>query len=299
MTAVPRAFPTAACGADVVPGRPERVAQVADQLRTLSDGLLRWTAVLRGLVALDWHGLARQALPPTVDLDAEPAARAGALMAQAADHLATHARVLGAAQARADDALRLDVRVPLAASPAAAVVLRTVVEQEVQAARQAVRVSGAGAAEGLRTAAALAPVAPGVLGRMTGAARSFGRDEVVGALEAQTQLLAVAARFSGVRLLLDPGGYVDDGEALTRASLHRLTHPREAVADQLDVATWHENHGRWSGHQAVALALGVAGGAGSAGSGARAATLPARAIALLPGSRGATLRAAVRERPVF
>lgn len=304
--AVARAFPTAARGADVVPGRPERVVQVADQLQQLSDGLLHLASVLRGMGVVPWNGLAQRAMSAAVDLDVEPIARAGALMAQSAEHLRVHAQVLAGAQARADDAVLLDARAAQqalfeaaqdATATQAAAALRRSAVQEVAEAKAAVRSSAALAAEGLRQAAALAPTEPGRLGRQLAAVDESRRGLATGVLESGLGLLALSTRLAQLRLITDPGGWAQDVGIMTRSSLSLLANPRQAAREALDVQTWNESRWRWAGRQSVSLAMGGTAGSALAGAGTRAATLPARVLSAARSADGAALRLAIRERP--
>ncbi len=309
-----RAFPGAASGADVVPGRPERVQQVADQLQQMSDGLLRLAAQLRAMNELDWNGLAARRMSDIASTDAEPVARAGALMAQSADHLRQHARVLARAQTRADDAVALDLRavaavsggasfgvaapVVSAAARASASALQEVAVREVAKARAQVRASAALAAEGLRRATRLAPEEPSFARRQLILARSGLRDVNTGAAQAAIGLAGLALRLASPRSTVDPSGWADDLGAVTRSSAALLADPRRAASALLDLQTWRESRMRWLGGQAVGAALGA--GAGSAVSaGSRAATVPARLLAATGTGRATALRAAIGERPAF
>lgn len=309
-----RAFPGASSGVDVVPGRPERVQQVADQLQQMSDGLLRLAAVLQSMSGLRWSGLAARKMSDLASTDAEPFAAAGALMAQSADHLRQHARVLAAAQARADDAVALDLRAATLVSGgfgsqtaaavasttalASAAALRETAVQEVAAARAQVRASAVLAVEGLRLAARLAPDQPSFASRQLELARSGMRDFNAGAAQTAIGLVGLAARFGTARAAVDPSGWADDAWSTVRSSADLPTHPRRAAAALFDVETWRESRMRWAGGQALGFALGAGAGTVAAPS-ARAATIPARLLATTGGARGAALAMAIRERPAF
>ena len=162
-----------------------------------------------------------------------------------------------------------------------------------------VRTSAAEAGGGPAARVGAGAQRPGLLRRTAGSALSRQRDVAVGALEQQLGLLALAGRFSGLRLLADPASVTGRTWALprgrrpppwpTRCSWRR-TRPTWA--------TWRVSHGRWAGHLATGLALG--GGpeaAGLLGPTLRGATAPARLLAAVPTARGAALRQAVVERP--
>lgn len=279
-----------------MPGAPARVLTAAEQLETMSAGLLRLAAVVQGLRVADWHGVAAAAFHELVQVDDGALGRAGAVMAQAADHLRRHATALAAAQRQADDAVHLDLRAA-ATSPDSGLALRAEAECLLTRARTAVQRSAALAAEGLRAATALAPERPGLLGRQLARAHERQRQVATGVVESGLDLLGLGATFAPSRLLTDPSGLLADVVAAGEASARLLVHPRQAASVALDLPTWRDDRSRWVGHALPGLALGI--GTGGAAVAARPATLTARALAAVPTTRGAALRAAIRDRPGF
>lgn len=97
------------------------------------------------------------------------------------------------------------------------------------------------------------------------------------------------ARFHGMRLLIDPIGYLNDvrdvGTGVLDTADYLLANPHEAGAVLLDLQQLHDNPGRWWGAMFPDIALSVVGaGAGLAGRGGSAATRAASILDDVAGS---------------
>ncbi len=287
----------------VLPGSPQRVHQLADQLQEISAGLLRLAAVVRVTAAADWHGVAAAAFRQLLTLDADPLAKAGAVLAQADEHLRAHASVLCSAQADAEHAVLLDRRAAWAteqwrADARTAVdpghALRRRAADLLAEARRRVATSGAAAAAALHAAARLAPTDPGRVSRDVARAWASSRELSVGAVESSWGLLTLAARFSTARAMGDPLGYLHDARADARSAVASLHEPKALARSALDVDTFEDSPARWLGHLLPGAALGVASGGTSVAT--RSSSLAVRALSRAPGERGTALRAAVTGR---
>ncbi|KQX68584.1 hypothetical protein [Angustibacter sp. Root456] len=279
-----------------LPGHPAGVLDLAERLATVSAGLLRLTALVRAAAAADWHGVAATAFRQLVTLDAEAMGRAGAVLAQASEHLRHHAGVLRRARADVEGALLLD---PLAAwdAPDVAEQRRALVRETVAEARRRVAVSAAEAAPALHAAARLAPAEPSAARRAVERAWARSREVSVGAVETSGVLLATAARFTAGRAVVDPVGYAADCVGQARGTLTQAQHPRRLARAVLDLDTFEESPSLWIGHLLPTAALGAASGA--AGVATRSSSLTVRALSRTPGPRGAALREAVAGRAAY
>jgi hypothetical protein len=305
-----RVLPWAGCGADVVPGVPRRVHELADELDAVAEGL----KVMRGLVTavprLDWSGAASALCGLVLRQQAEQYVTAAQTMAAAAGALRSHAAVLEVVQRLAEDAVGLDVTAAtathhwLAASPPGeqrvagaaddpGASLRRRVLIEVDDARRRLSTSAADTARCLHDAARRAPEQPGLASRAVRSVAGFGRDVRQGVTESLAQTLALVVRLEPTRSGRDPGGYWTDVRALGAASVHAATHPAELVEALADLDTLRESPGRWAGHLLpdVALAVGTAGAVPVA---ERSVTVAARAAARVgPSSVRSPLRQAI------
>lgn len=273
-----RLLPWATSGADVVPGVPRRVHELADGLDAVGQGLTTMHSLVHEVPRLDWVGPASALCALVLRQQPQRYREASRAMVTAAGALRAHAAVLAAAQQQAEAAVRLDVTAAmltrrwLAAAPPIepravgapgdpGAELRRRVQAEVDEALRLVSVSAAGSAQCLRAAADAAPEEPGVAARTARSLAGFGRDVRQGVTESVAQTLGLGVVLDPRRAGLDPVGYLDDLRAVGGAVAHGLTHPGELVAAVADLDTLRESRGRWVGHLLpdVALAVGSAG----------------------------------------
>jgi hypothetical protein len=274
----------------VLPGDPAAVVAIADRLDLVSAGLLRLAGLVRVAAAADWRGVSATTFRQLVTLDAEGMGRAGAVLAQASEHLRHHAGVLRRAQADVERALLLD-RQARWESPDLAEVRRAAVRQLVEDSRRRVTASAAECASALLGAARLAPAEPSAARRFVERAWARSREVSVGAVESSAQLALLAARFSLGRAVTDPLGYVADSAEQARAELALGRHPTQLARTVLDVDTFDESPALWVGHLAPTAALGAVSGAGAVAT--RSSSLSVRVLSRAPGARAAALREAV------
>ncbi|MGN6302862.1 MAG: hypothetical protein ACTHN8_17395 [Angustibacter sp.] len=280
----------------VLPGDPAGVGQLADRLSLVSTGLLNLTALVRAAAAADWHGVAATAFRQLVTLDAEAMGRAGAVLAQAAEHLRHHAGVLRRCQGDVEQALLLD-RGAAWERPEVAEVQRERARALVEEARRRLAASAAEAAGALRDAARLAPHEPSAARRLVERAWGRSREVSVGAVEASAQLLLLAAQVGPGRLLTDPAGYGSGTVDQARAAVARAHRPRQLARDLLDLDTFEESPSLWVGHLLPTAAVGAATGGGAVAT--RSSSLTVRLLSRAPGSRAAALREAVAARATY
>jgi hypothetical protein len=290
-----------------VPGVPHRVVEAAAQLEQISVGLLRLAGVVRAAAEFDWHGVAATAFRQLVGLDVEPIARAGALMAQAADHLRGHARVLRAAQDDAEVAVQLDRRAALASQqwrssaptpgPDPGEALRARSRQVVADARRRVAASGAAAAEALRAVARLAPAEPDPVHRALARAWEQSRELSTGTVESSLALAVLAVRFSPERAVSDPRGYLSDVHDEASTVFGEVRDPGLLLRSALDLDTLQDSPARWVGHALPTAALAAASGGCAVAT--RSSSLTVRALARVPGRGADQLRASVQGRAVY
>ena len=297
----PRAFPGASQGSDVVPGRVSRVLEVARQLTEVSDGLLHLAALMQ-VCPQGWRGPAARAFGSVLDLDSQPVGRAGAVVAQAADHLRSHAAVLDRAQREADDAVRTDLQASRVAAqwavagssgPDPLVSTRARLVGQVAAARAGVRASAAECARSLVRCRGLAPSARPWWREPAHALGSLHRDVGVGEVKAVAGLLASALTFNTARLALDPVGCRDDVASQVRGTAALVTHPGDLARSVLDLDTWHDSKQIWVGAALPGVALAAATDDPLATT--RLSSFTVRARAALPTARGRALRSAVAQ----
>jgi hypothetical protein len=305
-----RVLPWATCGADVVPGRPGRVRQLADELDAIARGL----GLMKDLVARrapsGWRGPAATAYE--LVLDQQPARYTAAVqaMSSAASALRSHAAVLEVSQERADEAVRRDAVAATAtrqwlatASPGEqrvagsatdpGAVPRHVADVAAADARRLVAASAASTADCLRRAARGAPDRPSTAVRSARAVLGLGREVRQGLVESLAGDLALAVRLDPGRLMWDPSGYWSDAGRLGAGLGHAVRHPTQLVAAVADVQTLRESPGRWVGHLLPDLALAV-GTAGALPAAERTASVAARLASRVgPSELRAPLRRAV------
>lgn len=290
-----------------VPGVPHRVGQAAEQLEQISAGLLRLAAVVRGAAALDWHGVAATGFRQLVTVDAEPIGRAGAAMAQAAEHLRVHETVLRRAQDDAELAVQLDRRAAWASQqwrvsaassgPDPGDALRERSRQLLADARRRVALSAGAAAEGLGRASQLAPAEPDPVRRLITREWEKSRELSIGVLESTAGLLVLAARFSEGRAVADPRGYLADAGVQASTLFTLVKEPGLLLRSVLDLDTLEDSPSRWVGHALPTAALAAASGGTAVAT--RSSSLTVRAMARIPGERTAALRASVEGRTAY
>jgi hypothetical protein len=304
-----RVLPWAGCGADVVPGGPRRVHELADELDAVARGLGLMRSLAGEVPRLEWSGAASALCGLVLRQQAERYVAAAQAMASAADAIRSHAAVLQVAQRQADDAVRLDVAaaaathhwlaaaagdervVGAAGDPGASLRRRVLIE--VDDARRRVRASAASTAECLHDGARRAPDRPGFASRGVRSLAGFGRDVHQGVAESLTQTLALVVRLDPARSTRDPGGYWIDLAALGEGAAHAVRHPAELAETLADLDTLRESPGRWAGHLLPDVALAV-GSAGAVPVAERTATVVARAAARVgPSSVRSPLREAL------
>jgi hypothetical protein len=290
-----RLLPWATCGADVVPGVPRRVHELADELDDVGRGLTAMQDLVHEVPGLDWVGPASALCALVLRQQPQRYRDATRAMATAAGALRAHADVLTAAQERADAAVRMDVTAAMltrrwlaAARPAEprrvgapddpGSSLRARVRAESDNARRVVAASAASTAECLHAAASGAPQQPGIAARAVRSLAGFGRDVRQGVTESVAETLGLAVVLDPRRAGLEPTGYAEDLRAFGGAAVDSVTHPGQLLAAVADLDTLRENRGRWAGHLLpdVALAVGTAGAVPVA---ERTSTVAARAAA--------------------
>ncbi|HEX3005951.1 MAG TPA: hypothetical protein VHO27_17195, partial [Angustibacter sp.] len=277
-------------------GDSRGVDELAERLHTVSSGLLRLAALVRVTAAADWHGVAATAFRQLVTLDADAMGRAGAVLAQASEHLRHHAVVLRSSRAEVERALLLD-RLAAGGPPDVAERRHAMVRGVVEEARRRVAASAAAAAPALHAAARLAPAEPSAARRALERAWARSREVSVGAIESSALLLTTAARFSTGRALLDPVGYTRDAVEQAHATVSQARHPGQLARSALDLDTLEESPSLWVGHLLPTAALGAASGGGAVAT--RSSSVTVRALSRVPGTRGAALRDAVAGRAAF
>jgi hypothetical protein len=286
----------------VLPGRVSRVLDVANQLNEVSQGLLRLAALMQRLAPSGWQGIAARQFSSAIDLDSRPVARAGAVMAQAADHLRRHAAVLDRAQRLADDAVRADLQASrvtaqwqlsgaVGADPMADTRLR--LATEVDAARSAVRTSAAESAQALRRCRDLAPEPRQWWQRPGHRFEALRRDVATGSNRFLIQLLSTALVYGPQRLVTDPVGYTNDVNGQVAGAAALATRPGDLARAVLDLDTWDASKQIWAGAALPGLALSVATDNPFAST--RLSTFAFRARAAMPTERGAAMRSAIAE----
>jgi hypothetical protein len=306
-TAGLRLLPWAASGVDVVPGVPARVRRLADELEAVARGLALMRGLVAGLPRGDWWGPAAGLCDQLLQQQPGRYDDAARAMSSCASALRSHAAVLEAAQARADEAVRLDLMAATAtrrwldSSPGArvgesgdpGVAARHQVREQVAAVRQQVLGSAASTAGCLRAGARRAPERPAFVRRAARTVFGFGQGVREGLTETVVDTLSLAARFSSVRLVADPGGYLTDLRALGAGAAHGVAHPGELVAAVADADTLQHDPARWVGHLLPDAVLAV-GTAGALPVAERSATVATRIAARVgPSGVRAPLRAAV------
>lgn len=295
-----RVLPWARCGSDVVPGVPDRVRALADELDAVSQGLALMRRWVQQVPSVDWAGPAATAFGARHREQPERYQVAVEALGAAASALRGHGAVLQVAQEEAADAVRLDLAaaqatwdwlvssgsaspvVGSASDPGAAA--RRAVTELVAAARSRVRASAESTAACLRAAAARAPDRPALVARAGRSVAGFGHHVDQGLRESASQALGLVVRLDPGRAARQPGLYWSDVSGDLAAVGQLALHPAELARTVLDLDTAEESPGRWVGHLLpdVALALGTAGAAPVA---ERTATASFRAAARLgPGS---------------
>lgn len=301
---VERVLPAARTGSDLVPGVPQRVVALADQLDQMARGLALTERLLGDHRQPGWEGAAAAAFTHLLAVVAVPYGPAARTTAAAAEALRDHAGVLAAAQRDADDAIALDLRaVDLQRTagapsgivpPTIAVAMQDHAVTMLQAARARVRASAAAAAGRLRASADCAPDRPNPLLRLINGLAELQRELQLGAVESSVSMVTALAAYTPNRLLVDPRGWDRDVRALGRALHESTDHPGQTLRALVDWQNAVTNPGRFIGHLAPDAALAVAtGGAGLvAGHGASVGVRVAGAIT--PGVAGADVRAGMR-----
>jgi hypothetical protein len=273
-----RVLPWARAGSDVVPGAPERVRALADELDAVARGLMLMRHWVQEVPSVDWAGPAAALFG--AHLREQPARYqvAAEALGSSASAMRGHAAVLQVAQEEAEEAVRLDLAaaqatrrwlvsggpsstVGSAADPGAAA--RHRVTEGVATARSSVRASAASTADRLRAAAGRAPDRPMLALRAARSAVGFGRDVDQGLRESVSQALGLAVRLDPGRAVRQPGLYRSDVTGDAAAAGRLVLDPARLGRAVLDLDTAQESPGRWIGHLLpdLALALGTAGAA--------------------------------------
>ena len=298
-TAVPRVLPGARTGSDLVPGEPQRVNDLADQLEAMARGLRAVDRLLHGAGLPGWRGATASAAALTLQATPLPYARAARAVAAAALAVRAHASALTCAQRDADEAVALDLRA-VAHGAASAAPLQQQAMTIVEHARASVRGSAGLAADAMRTAALAAPDRPNALVRLVRRVLDVQREVQLGIVESLVTSQSALMPFSLVRAAIDPAGWSMDLSAIqpamrqsaSRVAHHPLAWARRSVTDAVQGAA--ENPARAIGHLAPDVALGVATGAAATVAG-RGASLSVRATSTAArGAAGTRLRGAVQ-----
>ena len=299
-TAVPRVLPGARAGGDLVPGEPQRVNDLADQLEAMARGLRAVDRLLHGADLPGWRGATASAAALALQATPLPYARAARAVAAAALAVRAHASALTAAQRDADEAVTLDLRAVAHGASASAAPLQQQALTIVEHARASVRGSAGLAADAMRTAALAAPDRPNALVRLVSRVLDVQREMQLGVVESLVTSQSALMPFSLVRAAIDPAGWSTDISAIppalrqsaSRVARHPLAWARRSVTDAVQGAA--ENPARAIGHLAPDVALGVATGAAATVAG-RGASLSVRATSTAArGAAGTRLRGAVQ-----
>lgn len=296
-----RILPGARSGADLVPGVPARVIDLAEQLEAMARGFRVADGLLQSSSAHGWQGIAAVACRRLVSSLSLPYARAARVIGTAAYAARSHAQVLAAAQRAADDALDLDLRAvammrtpgPPSAGvvpPALALAMQRRALVVVEQARSEVQASAAVLAESLCAAADAAPDEPNVLVRLVQGLIELQRELQLGVIESTVATVSAVALYSPNRLLTDPEGWGRDTSALVAGLDQLRRHPGQSAVALLDWDNFVHNPGRFFGHLGPDIALGLATG-GTALVANRGVSVGVRAAAVV--SRGQT-RAEIR-----
>ncbi len=298
-TPLPRVLPLARAGSDLVPGEPQRVVDLAEQLELMARGLGAVDRLLHGAGLPGWRGVTASAAALALQATPLPYARAARAVGAAALAVRAHASVLAAAQRDADAAVALDLRaVAHGGQPAAAAQQQalTMVDQARSRARGSARL----AADALHTAALAAPDRPNALVRLVRRLLDVQREVQLGVVESVLSSQSALMPFTLVRAAIDPAGWSSDistvvpalAEGASVVAHHPLASVRRTVTDAVQAAA--ENSPRAIGHLAPDVALGVATG-GAATVAGRGASLGVRATSLAArGATGTRLREAVQ-----
>ena len=299
-----RILPGARRGADLVPGVPSRVVDLAEQLEAMARGFRVADRLLGASSAAGWHGAAALAFKAFVSSMSLPYARAARVLSGAAQAVRSHADVLAAAQRAGDDAVDLDLRAtammatpgPPSAGivpPALALGMQRRALALVEKARAEVRASAAVAAESLRAAADAAPDEPTGLVRLVRGLIELQRELQLGAFESTVATVSAVALYSPNRLLSDREGWGRDMSALVTGLDQLRQHPGQGVKTLVDWENLWHNPGRFAGHLAPDVAAGFATGGASLVAN-RGISLGVRAAAVVTkGQTRAEIRAAM------
>lgn len=266
-----RVFPGAYAGAELVPGIPRRVADLAEQLEDVARGLAVSARLLNAPAPSSWHGAAATALARLLRSAPQPCALAAQVIGSAAQAVRAHAAVLAAAQREAEEAIALDLRaiavartaVPSSAAtgpPPVVTAMQCRAVVVVELARARVRASAAAAAASLRVAADAAPEQPNALVRLGRGLVELQREVQLGAAESTLTMATALAPYGLQRLLADPKGWGAQVADLGAAWRQAVEHPQQTALAVLDWDNLVNNPGRFVGHLAPDVVAGFATG---------------------------------------
>ena len=302
---VERVLPGARSGADLVPGVPARVLDLAEQLEDMARGL----GVVHRLMAMTppldgWQGAAAVNAAYQVRSLPKPYARAARVIGTAAAAVRSHAEVLAAAQRSADEAVYLDLRAAAvlrtsgppsggALPPAMVTSMQRRALALVEQARAVVRASAVTAAAGLSAAADAAPDQPNLLLRALHEVIEVDREIRLGMVESTVATVSAIALYSPSRLLFDRDGYLRDLGALATGLGQLTRHPGQGAKTLVDWENLRHNQGRWVGRLAPDVVAGVLTG-GTAAVANRGISVGVRAAAVVTkGQTRVEIRAAM------
>ena len=268
-TVVQRVLPGAHSGADLVPGVPLRVLDLAEQLEDMARGLrvvqdlLAWSAPMDG-----WQGVAAVYAAQQMRTLPKPYAVATAVIGAAAHAVRAHAEVLAAAQRTADEAVYLDLRamaIIAASAPPSATVLPLALVTSLQRraltlldqARGAALGSAHNAAASLRAAADAAPHKPGRLQQIEHEMAEVRAEFSLGMDESLVAMGSALVRYSPNRLMFAPDAYLNDVRALGAGLKQIPQQPAESLRTIVEWENVKHNQGRLAGHLAPDVVLGV------------------------------------------
>ena len=291
-TVVQRVLPGAHSGADLVPGVPLRVLDLAEQLEDMARGLrvvqdlLAWSAPMDG-----WQGVAAVYAAQQMRTLPKPYAVATAVIGAAAHAVRAHAEVLAAAQRTADEAVYLDLRamaIIAASAPPSATVLPLALVTSLQRraltlldqARGAVLGSAHSAAVSLRAAADAAPHKPGRLRQIEHEMAEVRAEFSLGMDESLIAVGSALVRYSPNRLMFAPDAYLNDVRALGAGLKQIPQQPAESLRTIVEWENVKHNQGRLAGHLAPDVVLGVLTG-GTATVANRGVSVGVRAAAVV------------------
>lgn len=302
---VHRVLPGAHSGADLVPGVPTRVLDLAEQLEDMARGLRVVHDLMTRSAPMDgWQGRAAVDAAQRLRTLPKPYAVATAVIGAAAHAVRAHAEVLAAAQRTADEAVYLDLRamaIIAASAPPAATVLPlalvtslqrralTLVEQ----ARGSVLGSAHIAAASLRAAADAAPYQPGRFQQIAHEMAEVTREIDLGIEESLVATGSAMIRYAPNRLLFDRDAYLSDVQALAAGLQQIPQQGGDSFTTLIDWENFRHNQGRFVGHLVPDVVLGVLTG-GTATVANRGVSVGVRAAAVATkGQTRAEIRAAM------